>query len=140
MVVSVMHDDSEKRIEPAQNVCIRSTVRFLIDDPALGWRLFPLTRALVAYQGELRMPEYAGMSVRIAFAHMELEDGRPAVLKRLECSAWHLDDEGRIDQDRLMEGIVERIDPVAGTIDFRLLASVSVTDEDISAIQRCLLT
>ena len=133
-----MHDGSEHEGEVASARKLPSATRFLIDDPTLGWRLFPLSRALVAYQGDLRLPEYVGLSLRIAFAHVELAGNRPTKLMRLECSEWHLDAEGRVDQDKLMSDIVERIDPVEGDIDYRLLTSVPMTASDIEAIKRCL--
>lgn len=116
----------------------RHAIRFLVDDPVLGWKIFPLTRALAANRGDLRLPEYAGCSLRIAFAHVEIVGGHLAKLTRLDCSGWLLDAEGRINQDKLMRDNVESIDPVEGAIDFRLLASVPVTSEDIMSIRRCL--
>lgn len=116
----------------------QSSIRFLIDDPVIGWRLFPLTKGLAAYQDDLKLPEYAGCSLRIAFAHVVVVGWHLTRLTRLDCSGWLLDAEGRVDQDKLMSDIVESIDPVREPIDFRLLTSVPMAEKDIIAIQRCL--
>lgn len=131
-----MNDNVEGTHVPDSVDRQRHAVRFLVDDPVLGWRLFSLERALLAYQGDLKLPEYTGCALRIAFAHVEVVGGHLTRLMRLECSEWLLDGEGRVDQDKLMREIVESIDPVTGPINFKLLASVPMADEDIIAIQR----
>lgn len=57
-------------------------------------------------------------------------------LERWECGEWQLDSEGWVDQDVLMKGIVERVDPVDHEIDFQLLAMVTVTSSGIHAIRQ----
>lgn len=116
----------------------QSAPKFLIDDPERGWTLFPLQRGLSAYHGNLVLPEYAGLTLRVAFAHIEHPTDRPKMLVRLEVSVWQLDREGRVDQDVLMRQIIENIDPKEESIDFRLLTSAPVTDDDIAEIKRCL--
>lgn len=116
----------------------RHAIRFLVDDPVHGWKTFPLTRALAAYHGDLTITEYAGCTLRIAFAHAEVAGGHLTRLTRLECAEWLLDGEGRVDQDRLMNDIKESIDPTEEPIDFRVLSSVPVTNVDIMAIRGCL--
>lgn len=133
-----MNDNADNTHTPGSSDPQRHAIRFLVDDPVLGWKIFPLTRALAAYHGEATIPEYAGRSLRIAFAHVEVAGGHFTCLTRLECSEWLLDGEGRVDQDKLMRNIVKGIDPPVEPIDFRLLASVPVVEKDIIAIQRCL--
>jgi hypothetical protein len=114
------------------------TTRVLIDDPASGWRLFPLNRALLVYQGDLAIPELSNQTIRVVFAHVTTAAGKTVKLNRLEFSEWRLNADGQIDQEVEMQDIVKRVDPVEGEIDHALLASVPVTDDDISAIKRCL--
>lgn len=133
-----MNDNADNTHTPGSIDPQRHAIRFLVDDPVLGWKIFPLTRALAAFHGEATIPEYAGCSLRVAFAHVKIAGGHLTGLTRLECSGWLLDGEGRVDQDKLMSGIKERIDPTEEPIDFRVLASVPVTNEDIMAIWACL--
>lgn len=114
----------------------RRAIRFLLNPSGQGWRRFPLTKALSAFQGELALPEYAGQRLRVAFAHLGVDKDGMRSLARLECAEWQLDSEGRVDQDVLMKGIVDRVDPVGHEIDFRLLATVTVTNQDVRAIRQ----
>lgn len=88
----------------------QSAMRFLIDDPALGWRLFPLNRAMLAYRGDLRLPGYANQTVRVALAYVSTRNRKVVDLLRLQVSEWKLNSDGRVNQKTLMSGIIRKLD------------------------------
>lgn len=131
-----MHGNATDEHGSQRVVEARRAVRFLFDTPGQGWRLFPLTKALNAYRGELALPLYADQRMRVAFAHLTVDKNKVRSLERLECGEWQFDADGRVDQEVLMKGILERVDPVGHEIDFRLLASVPITSQDIREIRQ----
>lgn len=115
-----------------------TTLRFLIDHPQTGWQLYPLQKALLALKGDLAIPEYADQDLRVVFAHIAVTGDEPIRLERLEFALWQIDKEGHVEPHEELRGIVERINPVAGDIEFTLVSSLPVTDVDITAVMRCL--
>ena len=124
----------------SHNETRRSVTRCLIDDPAKGWRLFGVQRAMDAYRGRVSLPKYAGRTLRVAFAYLDApaDSTKPPRLVRMECSEWILDADGNVDQDIVQAEILKKIDPVVGPIDFSMLGSAALTQQDMAAILKCL--
>ena len=124
----------------SHNESRQSLTRCLIDDPAKGWRLFGVQRAMEAYKGRVSLPKYAGRTLRVAFAYIDApaDNTMPPRLVRMECNEWVLDADGNVSQDIVQAEIVKKIDSVAGPIDFSMLGSAAVTAQDMAAILKCL--
>lgn len=105
---------------------------FAIDHPDHGWKRFPLTRALQVSRGELCLPEFANQVIRTALVHVRLIDRLAIGVLRIELSEWKIDADGRVDQEKALRRIIDRIDggDSAGA------ATPSATD--VEAIKRCL--
>ena len=116
----------------------RSAIRFLIDYPEKGWQLYPLNKAQLVYQGKQGIIEFANQSIRVSYAHIEIDKANHIELKRLEFLGWQMNAEGYVDQDADMREITENINPAVGKVDYTFLSSVLVTDSDIAAIKQCL--
>jgi hypothetical protein len=114
------------------------TLRYLIDDPILGWRTFPMAKATSAYRGELLLPEWAGRTVRVVLAVAILKGRRIHHLQRIEPSEWKFDSEGRVDQDEVMRRIQKHVNSATGETAATGVATRRLSDADISAIRRCL--
>lgn len=112
---------------------------FLIDDPETGWRRYSLNNAWLAYQGEIRMAKLTNIAIRVVLAYVEVTEGIPERLIRLQCSKWLINSDGLVDQDEVMRGILERLNPDESLkIDHSFISTVAISDEDIAAIKRCL--
>lgn len=111
--------------------------RFFIDFPATGWMPYPLSKALLTDQGELQIPELANLAIRTALVYVRTGEGEPTRIIRMECSEWLIDATGRVSQENVMRGILERINPVeCARIDHSLISTVPVSKEDMATINR----
>jgi hypothetical protein len=61
-----MSESSKSRFAQKQSPKQYASMRFLIEDPATGWRIFSLRRALLVYRGELSLPNYGGRIVALS--------------------------------------------------------------------------
>lgn len=110
---------------------------FFIDYPTTGWMPYPLSKALLAHQGELQIPELANQTIRTALVYVRTTEGEPTGITRMECSEWLMDANGRVNQDKVMQGIQERINRVEGArTDHSLISTVPVSKEDMATINR----
>jgi hypothetical protein len=85
-------------------------IRCLIEYPALGWRLFPLRKAMSADFNDLHLPEHANQTIRVASVYVTVKHGKVIELRRRQISEWSLDADGRIDQGKMMAGIIKKLD------------------------------
>ncbi len=90
------------------------TFRFLINHPTRGWQAFPLTKAMAAYRGDAPLPEFAGLTIKVALAHVSVESGRVTGLQQLQVSEWVLDSAGQVDQDAVWSSIIAKLDKGSG--------------------------
>lgn len=91
----------------------QSAMRFLIDDPARGWRLFSMKKAMVVHRGALLLPEYANQTVRVVSAYVTTQHSKVIGLHQLEVAEWKFDSDGRVDRQALMSGIVKKLNQSA---------------------------
>lgn len=109
---------------------------FFIDYPTTGWMPYPLSKALLTDQGKLQIPELANLAIRTALVYVRTGEGEPARIARMECSEWLMDATGRVNQENVMRGILDRINPVEGVrIDHSFISTVPISKEDIAAIK-----
>lgn len=114
-------------------------IRFLIDDSVSGWTVYPVDKALRVYRGEICLPHYASQSLRVAFAHLEHEIDRQTKLARLEAAEWAFNESGYIDEKKVMQGIIAKLDdPIIFKVDTDFAVSHPLMAEDISAIRKAL--
>lgn len=110
---------------------------FFIDFPATGWMPYPLSKALLTHQGELQIPELANLAIRTALVYVRTTEGEPTRITRMECSEWLMDANGWVNQDKVMQGILERINRIEGArIDHSFISTVPVSKEDMATINR----
>lgn len=110
---------------------------FFIDYPATGWMPYPLSKALLTHQGELQIPELANLAIRTALVYARTDHGEPTKITRMECTEWLVDANGRVNQDKVMQGVLERINCVEGArMDHSFISTVPVSKEDIATINR----
>lgn len=88
----------------------RPSLRVLRRDPRTGWKIFPVSQALAAYQGKLALPDLAGQTVDIALAYVELMNRKPIRLARLEREEWQFDGNGEINEEAISNRILDKID------------------------------
>ena len=114
-------------------------IRCLIEYPVRGWRLFPLRKAMSADFNDLHLPEHAHQTIRVASVYVTVKHGKVIALRRLEISEWSLDADGRIDQEKLMAGIIKKFDQgTGGQHDDQGHASDTISDVDILEIRQSL--
>ncbi|MDD2721355.1 MAG: hypothetical protein PHH47_08625 [Gallionella sp.] len=110
---------------------------FFIDYPTTGWMPYPLRKALLTDQGELQIPELANLAIRTALVYVRTIEEEPARITRMECEEWLIDATGRVNQENVMRGILERLNPVEGAkIDHSFISTVPISKEDIAAMNR----
>jgi hypothetical protein len=109
----------------------RFRFRFFLHEPEGGWVSFPESRAMSIYRGELPIRTYAGETMRMAVAVVELGGDKTISLKTVYISEWKIGDDGFVDEAEQMRGLVEKIN---GVVDRGEIA----TAEQVDAIRRCL--
>lgn len=115
------------------------TFRFLINHPTRGWQAIPLKKAMAAYRGEARLSDFAGLTIKVALAHVSVESGRVTGLQQLQVSEWVLDSVGQVDQDAVWSSIIARIDGGTGAHpDSQPLKSGAPNDDELNEIRLAL--
>ena len=133
-----MTEGSKKRSAPNERPKHYASVRFLIEDPATGWRIFSLRKAFLVYSGKLLWPNYGGRTIRVVNAFASFHGRKVTEVLKLEPSEWKLDPQGRIDQEEKMRRIIKKLDVEPGKVTWRDTTTPQLTEADISAIRRCL--
>ena len=77
----------------------RRSSRFFIEDPDLGWIAIGRNRWSAIHKGELRVPKWAGKTLRSAWASVEIDGRRVVALNRVSISTLKIKDDGFVDQD-----------------------------------------
>lgn len=88
------------------------TTRYLILDPALGWKTFPAQHVLATFNGERRLPSYACSTTKFVTAYLRKTADGLEHLWRVDYSEWVFDADGRVDQAKQWADILQKIDPV----------------------------
>jgi hypothetical protein len=111
----------------------RGTNRLFVELPDIGWKLIGGCLAIRVPNEILHLSEFAGKTVRIAFANIGIKNGKPTALRRLTIEYWQINDDGIADQDDQMHLVVARAkdDLIEGK-------RIKATQVDIDAILRCL--
>lgn len=110
-------------------------MRLLIEHPLKGWKVLSVSRGMAAQRGELLLPALANRTVRVALAYVQVGDGGPARLVRVELLQWVVDATGRVKKNDLLRSVREKLDgATAGVGDM----AMELTARDMEAIARCL--
>ena len=133
-----MNEKSKTRFGQALTSSQPTTTKFLIEDPVLGWRTFPLGRAMLVYRGGLPLPELAGRTVRVVYAHVSLVDKKMRGLHGLTPSEWKFDGEGRIDEEEKTRRIQMHLDSARGQTAELDSTTPHLAEADVRDICRCL--
>ena len=111
------------------------SIRYLILDPVAGWQIYPAQQVLATFNGDHRLPEFAGCTIKFVSAQIHQTADGLVTLTRLEASDWCFDADGKVDQARQWAGILRQIDPAdeSGTVDqVRIDADDSITTPNSS--------
>jgi len=73
------------------------TTRLFVSDDEGGWRRLALNAGYLTSHGALPLPEFAGQTITVAFAHVEVSGPRVVRLLRLERVRWRFDQHGNFD-------------------------------------------
>ena len=112
-------------------------IRCLIEHPFRGWRLFSLKKAMSANMDDLHLPEHPNQTIRVAWVYVSVKQRKVIALRQLHIYKWNLDADGRIDQDKMMAGIIEKLEQGTGGQDHAQgHASDTISDLDILAIRQ----
>lgn len=133
-----MTNRSDEKIASERGSSQRIAMRYLIEDPIIGWRRFPIAKAMLAYRSDLRLPESGGRTIRTVLALVILEGRKISEIHRLEASEWKLDSEGRVDREDSIRRIQQKLDAVSDQSSDTDAAMPPLSDADIAAIRRCL--
>ena len=111
-------------------------IRCLIEHPDRGWRLFSLKKAISANVDDLHLPEHPNQTIRVAWVYVSVKQGKVIALRQLHIYEWHLDADGRIDQDKMMAGIIEKLEQgTSGQGVEQQHPSNAISDTDLLAIR-----
>ncbi len=126
-------EGSGKKRIPGQHI----TMRFVVEDPVVGWRMFPVAKVTIAYRFGLQVPEWSGRTMRVALALVILEGKKLHELHRLEPSKWTIDSDGWIEPEVVMPDSPEYIDFPPNATDTET-GTKRLSGADVIAIRRCL--
>lgn len=87
------------------------TTRLFVAQSEGRWKRLPWNSGYLAQFAGLPLPEFAGRTLVIAFAHVEVDRWRVLRLLRLEHARWRFDRAGRMDQVFLREEARRRLRP-----------------------------
>ena len=135
---NTMDDSSKPSYPPEQDPDPRITMLCLIENPARGWRTVSMNRAMRVYRGERQLPELAGQTVRVVYAHVISEHGKVLELRGLNASEWKFNNKGWIDEEEKLRQIQEHVNLETGQIAEAGTTTPLLTEADMSAIRRCL--
>ena len=111
-------------------------IRCLIEHPVRGWRVFSLKKAISANVDDLHLPEHPNQTIRVAWVYVSVKLGKVIALRQLHIYEWHLDADGRIDQGKMMAGIIEKLEQgTSGQAEEQQHHSDAVSDTDLLAIR-----
>ena len=133
-----MTEGSKKRSAQEQYPNQRITTRFLIEDPAAGWRTLSMDKANLVYRGDLQLPELAGRTVRVVYAQVSVVGRKVHELHGITPSEWKFNREGWIDEKEKERLIQKHVNSATGETAEASAATRQFSDADISAIRRCL--
>ncbi|MGC2458487.1 MAG: hypothetical protein WA435_10890, partial [Gallionellaceae bacterium] len=109
--------------------------RFFIEDPDLGWIAIGRNRWDAIHKGELRVPKWAGKTLRSAWAHVEIDGRRVVALNRVSISTLKIKDDGFVDQDDQLQQLRKSVDMYSRG---EKQTDSIPTNEDVEATKRCL--
>ena len=133
-----MTEGSKKRSAQEQYPNQRITTRFLIEDPAAGWRTLSMDKANLVYRGDLQLPELAGRTVRVVYAQVSVVGRKVHELHGLTPSEWKFNREGWIDEEEKERLIQKHVNSATGDTAKAGSTTPQFTDADVGAIRRCL--
>ena len=76
----------------------RISIRYLLRDPERGWIRFAKAKVEAVTNEQLVMPEYAGLTIDIACAYVEMLFSKPIRLVKVERDAWPVRSDGMYDK------------------------------------------
>ena len=133
-----MTESSKARPAQEKGPSQRITTRFLIEDPAAGWRTLSMDKANLVYRGDVQLPELAGRTVRVVYAQVSVVGRKVHELHGLTPSEWKFNREGWIDEEEKERLIRKHINSATGETAEAGSTTPQLTDGDVSAIRRCL--
>ena len=133
-----MTEGSRTRTAQEKDPSPRITTRFLIEDPAAGWRTLSMDKANLVYRGDVQLPELAGRTVRVVYAQVSVVGRKVHELHGLTPSEWKFNREGWIDEEEKERLIRKHINSATGETAEAGATTPLLSDADVSAIRRCL--
>jgi hypothetical protein len=120
------------KIDPERSDSDGQSIWFAIEWPNVGWKRFPLNRALLVSRGKKRLPDLAGQVIRTALVYVQVYNRKAVGVSKIEIDTWTIDSDGRVDQGEAMSHIKEKLNGGPGVAD----QTPSVAD--VAAIKHCL--
>jgi len=87
------------------------SIRVLIKHPRTGWRNFDLSDSFEVYSDDnLSLPQFANLVMKVAYAHVLVRNGVVLELESVRVAQWQFDNQGKLDQEAVMKGILAKLD------------------------------
>lgn len=87
------------------------SIRVLIKHPRTGWRNFDLADSFEVYaDDDLSLPQFANLVMKVAYAHVLVRNGVVLELESVRVAEWRFDNQGKLDQEAAMKGILAKLD------------------------------
>ncbi|WP_043331014.1 hypothetical protein [Curvibacter gracilis] len=110
------------------------SIRVLIKHPRTGWRNFDLADSFEVYtDDDLSLRQFANLVMKVAYAHVLVRNGVVLELESVRVAQWRFDNQGKLDQEAVMKGILAKLDAGLYGPD-----TLTLSHEDQLQIQRLL--
>ncbi len=128
-----MRRQFKKQFRQSHPSATRLKVRVFVDEPGAGWKAIGINRGIAFMRGEVSIPEYAEVMIRVAFAYVETVERKPVALQNLSISNAKVGKGGIVDQGDQMRQILKYVDgKPSNNVD-----SIPM-EQEIETIKRCL--
>ena len=110
------------------------SIRVLIKHPNTGWRNFDLSDSFEVYaDDDLSLPQFANLVMKVAYAHVLVRNGVVLELESIRVAQWQFDNQGKLDQEAAMKGILAKLDGGLDESD-----TLALSQEDQIQVERLL--
>lgn len=118
---------NQNEMDWGDNTPAKISIRVLIKHPRTGWRNFDLSDSFEVYtDDDLSLPQFANLVMMVAYAHVLVRNGVVLELESVRVAQWQFDNQGKLDQEAAMKGILAKLD---GGLDESDTLSLSQEDQ-----------
>ncbi|MBE0624230.1 MAG: hypothetical protein IH606_05390 [Burkholderiales bacterium] len=131
-----MTNDTNQEVANERSPGQPIAMRLLIEDPVVGWRRFPVKKAMIAYRGNRQLEELRGQTVRVVVALVIMNGRKIHDIFRLEPSVWKLDSQGRVDREAKLRRRLYQLNSEPNRAPETESVTPQLSDADVNAIRR----